>query len=92
MTNSIHLVTNSVSCMPCRIFKPVWEGVSKKTPTIEFVEHDIMGDGLEWAQYYGVMKTPTVLVLNEAGDVEEEIFSRDPIPFHTAVRKAVGLD
>lgn len=91
VSKSIHLVTNSLTCNPCRIFKPVWEIVNKKMPDVEFVEHDIMGDGMDFAQEHGVMSTPTVLVL-EDGKVVDTIAERDPIPFHTAVRKAVGYE
>lgn len=87
---TVHLVTNSVTCAPCRIFKPVWDGVKQKMPGVEFVEHDIMDDGMDFAQEYGVMSTPTVLVL-DGDQIHATIVERDPIPFHTAVRAAVGL-
>lgn len=91
VSKSIHLVTNSLTCNPCRIFKPTWEAVSKKVLGVEFVEHDIMGDGMDFAQAHGVMTTPTVLVM-EGDEVVDTIAERDPIPFHTAVRKAVGYE
>lgn len=90
--SEIVLFTNSVSCVPCRQFKPTWEAAVSRHPNINFRVVDIVldPDGMEQAERYNVMGTPTVLAL---GYDDEPIVlrSRTPIQFITEVRSVAGL-
>lgn len=61
--------TNPISCVPCAAFKPHYAKVEGAlSSVVDFYEVDITtAEGYAVAEEFGIMGTPTVLLIDEQG-------------------------
>lgn len=59
-------------CGPCQMLKPVLEEVEKEHPEVEFEAINI-DEEQEKAEKYGIMSIPTLIMLDEKGEVRETL-------------------
>ena len=59
-------------CGPCQMLKPVLEQVEKEHPEVEFEAINI-DDKPELAEQYEVMSIPTLVVLNDDGEIHDTL-------------------
>ena len=57
-------------CGPCQMLKPILEEVEKEHPDVEFVKVNI-DEQQEMAEKYEVMSIPTLVFLNDDGEIIE---------------------
>ena len=59
-------------CGPCQMLKPVLEQVEKEHPEVEFEAINI-DEQQELAEKYEVMSIPTLVILNDDGEIHETL-------------------
>ena len=59
-------------CGPCQMLKPVLEQVEKEHPEVEFEAINI-DDKPDFAEQYEVMSIPTLVVLNDNGEIHDTL-------------------
>ncbi|AFQ22195.1 putative thioredoxin [Pectobacterium phage My1] len=59
------ILLSGSTCVPCKHFKPVFEEAVKCTD----IPHQILVDDVETMQKYGIRTVPTVLLIDEDGDL-----------------------
>jgi thiol-disulfide isomerase/thioredoxin len=74
-------------CAPCRAARRVLAAVSESAPGVVHVELDA-GEHLELVRRLGVMRTPTVLVLDPSGNV---VARASGVPTHPQLAEALAL-
>jgi thiol-disulfide isomerase/thioredoxin len=74
-------------CAPCRAARRVLTAVSESVPDVVHIELDA-GDHLELVRRLGVLRTPTVLVLDPAGNV---VARASGVPTHPQLAEALAL-
>lgn len=57
-------------CGPCQMLLPVLEEIEKEHPEVEFERVNIDIER-EMAEKYGIMSIPTLIVLDDEGEVRE---------------------
>lgn len=80
-TTAVICFTNSVSCAPCKAFKPHYTVTSEHLPEIRFYEVDII-EHMDVAVEAGVMRTPTIFFVAPGG-VMKEVHARTSVSLHT---------
>lgn len=64
-------------CGPCQMLKPVLAQVEAEHPEVKFEAINIDEDP-ETAEKYGVMSIPTLIVLDDEGEVRETLVGLRP--------------
>ena len=59
-------------CGPCQMLLPVLEEIEKEYPEVEFKRINIDIER-EMAEKYGIMSIPTLIVLDDEGEVRETL-------------------
>lgn len=59
-------------CGPCQMLLPVLEEIEKEHPEVEFERVNIDIER-EMAEKYGIMSIPTLIVLDDEGEVRETL-------------------
>ncbi len=57
-------------CGPCQMLLPVLEEIEKEYPEVEFERVNIDIER-EMAEKYGIMSIPTLIVLDDKGEIQE---------------------
>lgn len=64
-------------CGPCQMLKPVLEQIEKEHPEVEFEAINI-DEQQEMAEKYNVMSIPTLIVLDDKGEIRDTLVGLKP--------------